>query len=333
MRAAARAGAARRSARDPAGGARTSARVARRQVPRPWTVSPVAGVRITQRVLPLDRVGCYVPGGPLSAALVAPDDGDSGARRRRARSRRRLPASGRRRSCSRRARPASRGCSGSAARTRSRRSPTAPTTIPRVDKIVGPGNAYVAAAKALVAADCAIDFYAGPSEIAVVSSTARPAGSPPISSRRPSTIPTRGRSCLRRRAAWRAAVAARDRQRRCRPTGPPRRARGATAASSLTRSLDEAIALCQRLAPEHVVCDTDAVAARLTRAGTVFVGDCSAQACGDYVDRLEPRAADQRRRAARGGLSAADFVRVIDGPAHRPPRACGASARRPSRSP
>ena len=35
-------------------------------------------------------------------------------------------------------------------------------TVPRVDKIVGPGNQYVAAAKALVAADCAIDFYAGP---------------------------------------------------------------------------------------------------------------------------------------------------------------------------
>ena len=48
-------------------------------------------------------------------------------------------------------------------------------TMPRVDKIVGPGNAYVAAAKALVAGDCAIDFFAGPSEIAVVSETGRPA--------------------------------------------------------------------------------------------------------------------------------------------------------------
>ena len=48
-------------------------------------------------------------------------------------------------------------------------------SIPRVDKIVGPGNAYVAAAKAQVAADCAIDFFAGPSEIAVVSSAGNPA--------------------------------------------------------------------------------------------------------------------------------------------------------------
>ena len=46
-------------------------------------------------------------------------------------------------------------------------------TIPRVDKIVGPGNAYVAAAKARVAAECAIDFFAGPSEIAIVSMKGR----------------------------------------------------------------------------------------------------------------------------------------------------------------
>ena len=42
-------------------------------------------------------------------------------------------------------------------------------------KIVGPGSAYVAAAKALVSADCAIDFYAGPSEILIVSTNGRPA--------------------------------------------------------------------------------------------------------------------------------------------------------------
>src|SRR5215217_1845071 len=43
-------------------------------------------------------------------------------------------------------------------------------SVPRVDKIVGPGNRYVAAAKALVARDCGIDFYAGPSEILIVAS-------------------------------------------------------------------------------------------------------------------------------------------------------------------
>ena len=47
-------------------------------------------------------------------------------------------------------------------------------------------------------------------------------------------------------------------------------------------TVTEAIALSQRIAPEHVVCDDDAVAAKLTKAGTVFVGDYSAQALGDY---------------------------------------------------
>jgi histidinol dehydrogenase len=78
----------------------------------------------------------------------------------------------------------------------------------------------------------------------------------------------------------------------------------------VTRSLDEAIDLCQRFAPEHAVCDTDPIAARLTRAGTVFVGDASAQACGDYVTGSNHVLPTSGAAAARGGLGAADFVRV-----------------------
>src|SRR6202008_2724531 len=48
------------------------------------------------------------------------------------------------------------------------------STVPRVDKIVGPGNRYVAAAKARVSGDCAIDFYAGPTEIVIVGDSGRP---------------------------------------------------------------------------------------------------------------------------------------------------------------
>ena len=78
----------------------------------------------------------------------------------------------------------------------------------------------------------------------------------------------------------------------------------------MTRWLDEAIDLMQRLAPEHVVCDSEAVAARLTRAGTVFVGDYSAQASGDYVTGSNHVLPTGGAAAARGGLSTADFVRV-----------------------
>ena len=78
----------------------------------------------------------------------------------------------------------------------------------------------------------------------------------------------------------------------------------------MSRSLAESIALCQRLAPEHAVCDSDAVAARLTRAGTVFVGALSAQACGDYVTGSNHVLPTSGAASSRGGLSAADFVRV-----------------------
>ena len=139
---------------------------------------PVAGVTIAQRVVPLDRVGCYVPGGryPLPSSLLMRP------------SRRGSPASRKSSRCARdpipwcslpRSRRGSTGCSGSAARTASRAG-LRNEDVPRVDKIVGPGNAYVAAAKALVAGDCAIDFFAGPSEIAIVSTRAGRSGLPPI---------------------------------------------------------------------------------------------------------------------------------------------------------
>jgi histidinol dehydrogenase len=59
-----------------------------------------------------------------------------------------------------------------------------------------------------------------------------------------------------------------------------------------------------------VVCDTDGIAAKLTRAGTVFVGDHSAQASGDYATGSNHVLPTSGAASARGGLSAADFVRV-----------------------
>ena len=64
------------------------------------------------------------------------------------------------------------------------------------------------------------------------------------------------------------------------------------------------------MAPEHAVCDSAAVAARLTRAGTVFAGRHSAQAAGDYVTGSNHVLPTGGAASARGGLSAADFVRV-----------------------
>ena len=109
--------------------ARHIRRVARKQIPRGWSVSPVAGVRIEQRVMPLDRVGCYVPGGryplPSSLLMTAIPARVAGVREVVAVCPRIDPVV-----CARHARRASIGCFGSAARTRSRPWPTAPRRCP-----------------------------------------------------------------------------------------------------------------------------------------------------------------------------------------------------------
>jgi histidinol dehydrogenase len=288
--------------------ARNIRHVARRQVPRGWSTATVAGVEIEQRVTPLDRVGCYVPGGryPLPSSLLMtaipavvagvseviavcprPDATvmfaalESGATR--------LFRLG--------------GAHVIAALAYGTR------TVPRVDKIVGPGNAYVAAAKSLVSADCAIDFHAGPSEILVVSAEGRPAW---IAADLIAQAEHDEHACAilvtPRRSLARAV--AREIARQMPVTGPAATALARNGAVVVTRTLDEAIAFSERMAPEHVVCDSRTVAARLRRAGTVFVGGASAQASGDYVTGSNHVLPTGGAAAARGGLSAADFVRI-----------------------
>ena len=282
--------------------------IARRQVPKPWRTSPVAGVTIEQRVTPLDRVGCYVPGGryPLPSSLLMTA----------------IPA----RAAGvpdvvavcPRPDPTVMFAALEAGVTRLFRLGGAQAvaalaygteSIPRVDKIVGPGNAYVAAAKALVSADCAIDFFAGPSEILIVASGGRAdwlaadliaQAEHDEDARAVMVTPSR-----RLAEAVAAAVAA-----QLPDSGPAATALDRNGALVVTRTPGEAIALSNRMAPEHVVCDTERVATKLTKAGTIFVGPFSAQAAGDYVTGSNHVLPTSGAARARGGLSAADYVRV-----------------------
>jgi histidinol dehydrogenase len=181
--------------------------------------------------------------------------------------------------------------------------------VPRVDRIVGPGNAYVAAAKAIVSRDCAIDFFAGPSEIAVLSSSGRASWIAADLIAQAEHDP-QARAILVTPSARLASAVASEVKRQMPSEGPARQALASHGGIVLTRSLDEAVALLQRIAPEHAVCDSAAVAERLTRAGTVFVGDYSAQASGDYVTGSNHVLPTGGAAAARGGLSTADFTRV-----------------------
>src|SRR5262245_41755341 len=146
--------------------ARHIGRVARRQMPRPWSIETVRGVRIDQRVVPLDRVGCYVPGGryplPSSLLMTAVPARVAGVREIVAV----CPRPDASVMCAALEAGVMRlfrvgGAHAIAALAYGTR------TIPAVDRIVGPGSAYVAAAKASVAAACAIDFHAGPTEIVI----------------------------------------------------------------------------------------------------------------------------------------------------------------------
>jgi histidinol dehydrogenase len=288
--------------------ARNIRRVAHRQRPREWTVMPVPGVTIRQRVLPLDRVGCYVPGGryplPSSLLMTAIPARVAGVRD--------IIAVCPKPDATVMYAALEAGVSrlyrlGGAHAVAALAYGTA--TVPRVDRIVGPGNAYVAAAKSLVSKDCAIDFFAGPSEIAVLSRSGRPSWIAADLIAQAEHDPD-ARAILITPRLQLAKAVAREVRRQVPTGGPARQALQSHGGIIVTRTLDEGIDLMQRLAPEHAVCDSDAVAARLTRAGTVFVGAHSAQALGDYVTGSNHVLPTGGAAAARGGLSTSDFVRV-----------------------
>ena len=154
-------GAARRAGRASAPPARHIARVARAQVPRSVRVTVAPGVSVEQRVRPLDRVGCYVPGGryplPSSLLMTAIPARVAGVREIVAVCPRPEPWCWRPRT-----RPASRGCSASAARTRSRRSRTARRRSRAWTRSSAPATSTWRPRRRYVARDCAIDFQAGP---------------------------------------------------------------------------------------------------------------------------------------------------------------------------
>ena len=282
--------------------------VARRQVPRGWRVTTAAGVSVEQRVTPLDRVGCYVPGGryPLPSSLLMTAVPA------------RIAGVGEIVAVCPKPDPTVLAAAVEAGVDRMFRVGGAHAiaalaygtpTVPRVDKIVGPGNLYVTAAKARVSPDCAIDFNAGPTELVIVSSGGNPRWiAADLIAQAEHDV--HALAILLTPSKRLAAAVVEECRRQLPVDGPAREALTRNGAVIVTATIAQAIALSQRIAPEHVVCDDEKVAARLTVAGTVFVGDYSAQAFGDYVTGSNHVLPTNGGARARGGLSAADFVRV-----------------------
>jgi histidinol dehydrogenase len=283
-------------------------KVARKQRPQGWIVKTGDGVTVEQRVTPLDRVGCYVPGGryplPSSLLMTAIPARAAGVAEIIVACPRPAPvvmAAARAAGVTRLFRVG--GAQAIAAMAYGTKS------VPRVDKIVGPGNQYVAAAKALVATDCAIDFYAGPTEIVIVSDKGNPAWIAADLIAQAEHDP-QARALLITTSRRLALAVVRNVAQQIPKGGPARQSLARYGGIVLAESREEAIALANRAAPEHLVCDDDRMADAVGAAGAIFVGPYTAQVAGDYAIGSNHVLPTNGAARFRGGLHTADFVRV-----------------------
>lgn len=183
------------------------------------------------------------------------------------------------------------------------------SSIPRVDKIVGPGNAYVTVAKKLVSFECAIDFLAGPTEAVVLSDSGNPkfiasdlVAQAEHDPEALAVLITTSRELARSVKVSSAQLAKKN------PTAlKSLRARGAILVAA---SREQAREWANRIAPEHITVSAEDLPF-IQNAGSIFVGDYSAQAAGDYASGPNHVLPTSGQARFRGGLSVADFVKVI----------------------
>jgi histidinol dehydrogenase len=293
--------------------ARNVRRVAKEQLPKAWSIETDRGVRISQRVEPIERIGCYIPGGSFALVstlimTVVPAQ-VAGVRQivvACPRPNRALLAAAGILGVRRIARVGGAQAIGALA--------YGTKSVPRVEKIFGPGNQFVTAAKQIVASDCAIDLPAGPTEAVVYADRgnarwiaadllaqaehAKDAGSFFV------TTSEKLAREVQREVGWLLGEL------------PSRFAGFSTEMSGaivVAENVDAAFSFINRLAPEHLSLPDrpKAMLAKVRAAGTVFLGPLAAQPLGDYAtgsNHVLPTGGWARRR---GGLSAADFVKCI----------------------
>jgi histidinol dehydrogenase len=278
------------------------------QKPEEWRREIYPGVSVGQFVRPLESVGCYVPGGryPLPSTLlmtvipaqvagvpqvrvVSPQPAQATLAAAAFLGVREFYRVG--------------GAQAVAALAYGTQS------IPRVNKIVGPGNRYVTAAKKLVAFDCAIEFLAGPTEAVIISEKGDPVfiASDMVAQAEhdPDAL------CIFITSSHELAKAVQAEVQQRTPTNP-------IAAKSLSRrgaillvaSLDQAVETANRIAPEHLTLPA-ALAPAVQNAGSIFLNEFTPQAAGDYISGPNHVLPTGGMARVRGGLSVLDYVRVI----------------------
>jgi histidinol dehydrogenase len=186
-------------------------------------------------------------------------------------------------------------------------------TVPRADRIVGPGNIYVAAAKKLLAGEVGIDFVAGPTEILIIASDGDPRwlAADMLAQAEHDTDASAILLTTSKRLAQ-AVAAEIETQLATLPTAPTaRKAIDKNSAILLVASDEEAMELSNRFAPEHLSLHDAKLLAGVRHAGSVFLGPTSPEAAGDYASGPNHVLPTSGAARLRGGLSAADFVKVI----------------------
>jgi histidinol dehydrogenase len=293
--------------------ARNIGMVAEQQLPKPWSMEVQPGVRISQRISAIESIGCYIPGGNASLvstllmtavpALVAgvprvvavcPKPNDELLAVASFLGLREIARIG--------------GAQAIGALAYGTQS------VSRVEKLFGPGNKYVTAAKQLVSADCAIDLPAGPTEAIVLAERgnarfiaadllAQAEHAKDAASFLVTTSLALARE-VQREVKWQLAEL---------PIGAANYSTVRSGAILIAKSLQCACDFVNGFAPEHLSLPSNsgALLRQMRSSGTVFIGPWAAQPLGDYVtgsNHVLPTAGWARRR---GGLSAADFVKCI----------------------
>ena len=282
---------------------------AERQMPQSWNETTSNGLTTGQLVRPIASVGCYVPSGrhPLPSTLLMTA----------------IPAqvAGVERIVAISPRPATEtlaaahllgisefyrvgGAHGVAALA------YGTASIQPVDKIVGPGNLYVTAAKRTVAFDCAIDMLAGPTEIIVTSERGQPAEIASDLVAQAEHDPEALAMFITSREDLAREVLS-EVKARARSNTVARASLERNGLVILTATAQEAHDLTNRLAPEHLTVDSFADLGWVQNAGSVFVGRWSAQPMGDYISGPNHTLPTGGTARVRGGLSVNDFLKLI----------------------
>ncbi|MGO8718657.1 MAG: histidinol dehydrogenase [Acidobacteriaceae bacterium] len=283
-------------------------RFARWQMPKEWT-RKLPGVQLGQRVMPLDSVGCYVPGGryPLPSTLLMTV----------------VPAqvAGVKRIVVVSPRPAQETLAaahlagvkefyriGGTQAIAALAYGTA--SITRVDKIVGPGNLYVTTAKKLVAFDCGIDMLAGPTEIVVASEHGNPrwiaADLVAQAEHDPDALAifVTSNSDLARKTAEEV-------QKQSAANKIAKQALAKNGFTFVTKDKKETVFVTNRLAAEHLTIDEKKDLSWVRHAGSIFIGSHTPQSMGDYISGPNHVLPTGRLARVRGGLSVYDFLRLV----------------------